>query len=58
VGIIRTALTNKTLPLELEYRESSGESANHTEGALEMEVVVQGDDSQPSAEFACLLSAI
>ncbi len=58
MGIIRTALTNKTLPLELEYREPSRESASDIEGALEMEVVVQRDDARLSAEFACLLSVI
>ena len=58
--IIQTAITNKALPLELDYRESSpgARSASWIEG-LTGAGLMQVEDSTPlSPEFVCLLNAI
>jgi hypothetical protein len=60
-GIIQTALTNKTLRLELEYRRPSvlREGNARTEApTADTGLAVPYDDPQVSDEFACLLSVI
>jgi hypothetical protein len=60
-GIIQTALTNKTLRLELEYRQPSvlrEGDARTEESAADTGTALPYDDPQASDEFACLLSVI
>jgi hypothetical protein len=53
-GILQTALTNKTLRLELEYREPSA----RWEGELIFANEKPGSHPSTSEEFADLLSAM
>jgi hypothetical protein len=60
-SIIQTALTNKALRLELEYRRPSvlrEGGARTEEPAAGTGPAVPHDDPQVSDEFACLLSVI
>jgi hypothetical protein len=61
-GIIQTALANKTLRLELDYRLPSmlrqGDDAIIEGPTIDTALAFQYDDPQVSDEFACLLMVI
>jgi hypothetical protein len=60
-SIIQTAVTNKTLRLELTYRLPSKVRAGDAiveEPATDTGLTFQHDDPQVSDEFACLLKMI
>jgi hypothetical protein len=60
-GIIQTALTNKTLGLELEYRRpfmSREGNASIEEPTTDTRLALPYDDPQVSDEFVYLLSVI
>jgi hypothetical protein len=59
-GIIQTAVTDKTLCLELEYRQpyTPRDGEARQEPASDIGFTFQYDDPQVSDEFACLLMVI
>jgi len=60
-SIIQTAITNKTLRLELDYRQPSVRHEGDTnieERMIDTGVVPLYDDPQVSDEFACMLRMI
>jgi hypothetical protein len=59
-SIIQTALTNKTLRLELVYRPATlpEDNAHSGDPAMGPASEFQFDGPKPSGEFACLLEMI